>query len=425
MPDFLNDYSPLPHLFVASMLGLIVGIQRGWVKRELEPGFRVAGVRTYTLIALLGALSTWLGELIGFWMLGVAYVSLTIVLVSAYISSQRTKLDMSITSLMASQLTFVFGALAMLEYFTVAAICAVVTTFLLDMKAEMHGLLKKIRDEELDAGLKLLVITLVMLPILPNEGYGPWNALNPYEIWWMVVLVSSISFAGYFAIKIGGATRGVLITGLFAGLSSSTALTLHFSRLARRNPELNRLLAAGILIACATMFPRLWFILYVVNSALAWQLLPILAVMGVFTYIPAFIFWSRQTQVQVAQPSLKQNPLELTSALLFGIILLLILLLSHALRDTFGNQGVYILSALSGLTDVDAISLTLARMSKAADGLTVSAASWGILIAAIANSLVKGGLAWSVGKTGLGGRVLGAMIVVALSGILTVTLVKI
>ncbi|OZG74253.1 hypothetical protein BTA51_04350 [Hahella sp. CCB-MM4] len=420
MPEFLNSYSPLPHFFIASLLGLMVGVQRGWVKRELDPGYRVAGVRTYTLIALLGAISTWLGQLIGFWMLGVSYLCLTIVLVSAYITSQRTRLDMSITSLMASQLTFVFGALAMLEYFTVAAVCAVVTTFLLDMKAEMHGLLKKIRDEELDAGLKLLVMTLVMLPILPNEGYGPWGAINPYEIWWMVVLVSSISFAGYFAIKIGGATRGVLLTGLFAGLSSSTALTLHFSKLARENPELNRLLAAGILIACGTMFPRLWFILYIVNPPLAWALLSPLAVMGVCTYVPAFVFWSRQNQVSVAQPTLKQNPLELSSALLFGIILLIIVLLSHALREAFGDQGIYILSALSGITDVDAISLSLARMSKAAEGITTSTAAWGILIAAIVNSLVKGGLAWSLGKTGLGGRVLGAMIIVALSGVITV-----
>ncbi len=424
MEDLLNDYSPLPQLAVAALLGLMVGIQRGWVKREAEPGFRVAGVRTYTLISLLGAISTWLGGITGYWLLGISYFSLTLVLIAAYISSQRTKLDMSITSLMASLLTFLFGVLAMLEYYTVAAICAVVTTILLDMKTELHGLLKKMRDEELDAGLKLLVMTVVMLPILPNKTYGPWNALNPYEIWWMVVLVSSISFAGYFAIKIGGATRGVLLTGLFAGISSSTALTLHFSRLARRNPDLSRLLAAGILIACGTMFPRLWIILYVVYPELSWKLLPTFAVMAVVTYIPAFWLWSRQISVNVAQPPLKQNPLELSSALFFGLLLLMILVLSHALREAFGDQGVYVLSALSGLTDVDAISLSLARLSRSGDGVGITVATWGVLIATVSNTLVKGGLAWTVGKSPLGMRVTFTMLAVSISGVLAVLLFR-
>ena len=422
MNELLNGYAPLPQLAVATLLGLMVGIQRGWVKREAEPGLRVAGVRTYTLIALLGAVSAWLGGITGYWLLGVSYLSLALILIAAYISSQRTKLDMSITSLMASMLTFLFGVMAMLEYYSVAAVCAVVTTILLDMKTELHGLLKKIRDEELDAGLKLLVMTVVMLPILPNKTYGPWNAFNPYEIWWMVVLVSSISFAGYFAIKIGGATRGVLLTGLFAGISSSTALTLHFAKVARGNPQLNRLLAAGILIACGTMFPRLWLILFVVNPELSWNLLPAFTVMGMVTYIPAFWLWYKQRKVSVAQPQLKQNPLELSAALIFGALLLMIILLSHALREAFGDQGVYVLAALSGLTDVDAISLSLARLSSATQNLSVNAATWGILIATMSNTLVKGGLAWSIGKSPLGTRVTFTLLAVIAAGILTVFL---
>ena len=149
----------------------------------------------------------------------------------------------------AGMLTFALGALASLDYIAVASAVGVATALVLGFKPELHHWLKTISRAELLAMLKLLLISVVLLPVLPDRGFGPWLALNPYEIWWMVVMIAGISFAGYMAVKIAGARKGILFTGLFAGFASSTALTLHYSRLARVDRELTKVLAAGVLIA--------------------------------------------------------------------------------------------------------------------------------------------------------------------------------
>src|SRR5690606_29567134 len=237
---------------------------------------------------------------------------------------------------------------------TLATALAVVTALILDSKQEIHALLGKLQANELDAGFKLLLITVVVLPMLPNRAMGPGGVLNPYEIWWLVVLIASISFVGYFAIRMGGTTKGILFTSLFAGLSSSTALTLHFSRQAREAPTLSPQLAAGILIACGTMFPRILIYCGIINPALLGTLIvPVLA-MALALYVPAAIIWYRNRHgLQVEQPMLKSNPLDLMPALAFGGLLTLILLAGHWLSEWVGDAGIYLLAASSGVADVD------------------------------------------------------------------------
>ncbi|WLQ13694.1 MgtC/SapB family protein [Hahella aquimaris] len=417
MNNLIDAQYPLPHLAVALLLGLTIGIQRGWVNRNEEAGHRVAGVRTFALIALLGGLATWLGEQMGEWVLAAGIIALALILIAAYVTSQKQRLDMSITSLIASMLTFFYGALCVMGEFSVAATMTVVTAIMLDLKPELHGFLKKIRDEELDAGLKLLVMTVVMLPVLPNEGFGPWNAINPYEVWWMIVLISAISFVGYFAVKIGGPSKGILITSLFAGLSSSTALTLHLSRVAKDNQEHAPLLASGVLIACGTMFPRLLLVIYIVHPPLAYVLAPPFALMALCVYAAAFYFWRSHSGIKIEQPNLKQNPLEISSALFFGFLLLFIMLLSNALHEWLGASGVYALSAISGLSDVDAISLSLARLAKEPEKVALLVAAWGIFIAVCSNNLVKAGLAWTIGNRPLGIKVAAALAASGIAGL--------
>ena len=408
LQELMNHDRRLMALGVALLLGALIGIQRGWKDREREAGERVAGVRTHTLTALMGGLGAILAEHLGQWVLASLLVSLALIGAVAYRRRTEAFRDYSITGLIGLILTFLFGALAAMGELEIAASSAVVTALLLDNKAEIHSLLNKLRSHELEAGLKLLLISVVVLPLLPDRGFGPGQAINPFQVWWMVVLIASISFIGYFAIRVGGAQRGILFIGLFAGLTASTPLTLHFSRLSRNEPELAPLLAAGILFACGTMFPRILLLCGILNPSLVPPLaLPALLMMTLL-YVPALLIWYRHRRIAIEQPTTHQNPLELGTAIGFGAVLMVVMLLSQLLRTWFGDAGIYLLAAASGLADVDAVTLSLTQMSGAQLALgTVVAA---IIIAASVNSLVKATMASVLGDRRLAWRVAAPMV---------------
>ncbi|WP_343290923.1 MgtC/SapB family protein [Vibrio harveyi] len=412
--EFVSGEHLIWNLFVALLLGAIVGTQRGWVMRNSVEGSRVAGIRTFSLVGLLGGLVGILANLYTPLLLGFALIALVILACIAFVIQQRKSEDISITGVVSLVITFVLGSLAVSGEPVLAAAAAVITAVVLDNKRELHQALQRLQEYELDAALRLLLISIVLLPLLPNQAYGPWNALNPYEIWWMVVLIASISFVGYFAIKIGGAKRGILFTSVFAGLSSSTALTLQFSHLSREQSSISPLLASGILLSCGTMFPRLLIVLSVINPQLVTLLWPIVMIMMIALYFPAWWIWRRSEVGKVEQSNKQTNPLALQSALFFGVVLAVIMLLSHALSDLFGNAGVLILSALSGITDVDAISLALGRHST--QTLSVETAALGILIAASVNTVVKMGMVVAIGDKALWRRVAPVMVGCVLSG---------
>ncbi|AIV06179.1 MULTISPECIES: MgtC/SapB family protein [Vibrio harveyi group] len=412
--EFVSGEHLIWNLFVALLLGAIVGTQRGWVMRNSVEGSRVAGIRTFSLVGLLGGLVGILANLYTPLLLGFALIALVILACIAFVIQQRKSEDISITGVVSLVITFVLGSLAVSGEPVLAAAAAVITAVVLDNKRELHQALQRLQEYELDAALRLLLISIVLLPLLPNQAYGPWNALNPYEIWWMVVLIASISFVGYFAIKIGGAKRGILFTSVFAGLSSSTALTLQFSHLSREQSSISPLLASGILLSCGTMFPRLLIVLSVINPQLVTLLWPIVMIMMIALYFPAWWIWRRSEVGKVEQSNKQTNPLALQSALFFGVVLAVIMLLSHALSDLFGNAGVLILSALSGITDVDAISLALGRQST--QTLSVETAALGILIAASVNTVVKMGMVVAIGDKALWRRVAPVMVGCVLSG---------
>ena len=407
----------LYYLCVALALGLLIGLERGWKQREEQEGQRVAGVRTYGLIGLLGGTSALLAEQLGPLVMGLMLAGLTVALTAVYIvNASQDEADVGITSLVAGLLTFVFGALAGFGEVAIAGASAVITTLLLGYKPLLHHWVSALKGKELRAGLKLLLISVVLLPILPNQGYGPWQALNPYEIWWMVVLVASISFVGYFAIKFGGAHKGTLFTGLFGGLASSTALTLHFSREARANTALAPMLATGILLACGTMFPRMLLIAVVLNVQLFQPLLLPALLMAMLIYVPALFYWWSIRHKKFDTASTLSNPLEIKTAISFGALLALVMLLGKALQAWLGEAGVLMLATASGVADVDAITLSLARMSQ--DELAARVAVMGIVIAAAVNSLVKGGMATVIGGREVGLRVGVPLLMSVVAGLL-------
>lgn len=399
--QFLENNQTTLRLAVALLLGAIIGLERGWEARDQKSGERIAGIRTFALIGLLGGVAAVLTREVTEWAFPVLLISVVAMSIAGYNERLAHIRNFSITGMIGMLLTFCFGAIAVAVDPVMAAAAAVITAIVLDSKQEIHGWVNRLKEHELDAGLKLLLISVVMLPLLPNQPFGPGGALNPREIWWMVVMIASISFVGYFAMKLAGTRKGILFTSLFAGLSSSTALTLHFSRQSARNPELSGQLAAGILIACGTMFPRILAYCFVINRDLMPSLICPVLVMTALLYIPAGLIWKHYGDHQtVSSPPLNQNPLDLTSALVFGALLTAILLLGEFLTTWLGDTGIYVLAASSGIADVDAITLSLTRMST--DQLAMNTAVIGIVIAAATNNMVKAVMAWVIGQRQMG-----------------------
>ncbi|HED34480.1 MAG TPA: DUF4010 domain-containing protein [Gammaproteobacteria bacterium] len=413
----LADAEQIILLGIAISIGLLIGIERGWKSRDAKEGERTAGLRTYALIALLGCVAGLLSKHPGGSAFGFVFLGFTIAVIIAYVIQWRTSGNTSITSLIAMLLTFVSGTMVALGQASLAASIAVIMTILLRFKSVMHGWLRKLGQQELHAALQLLLISVVLLPVLPDRGYGPWLALNPYEIWWMVVLISGISFVGYFTMKIAGSEKGVILTALAAGMASSTALTLHFSHLYQKQPQMKNLLASGILVACGTMFPRVVLVSSLVNPSLFSVLLVPMLIMTLLTLFSAAVIWRKNGDQSTGEFSHLINPLELKPALLFGLLLVFVILLGKTAIYYFGEEGILFLAFVSGIADVDPVNLTLSRMSLSE--LSIDVVVSGIVIASSTNTLVKAGLAVFVGGFDLGIRVFIPLLIAAVAGLLS------
>ncbi|SME91702.1 Uncharacterized membrane protein, DUF4010 family [Tistlia consotensis] len=418
------DLDSLSRLAVALAAGLLIGLERGWHARALAEGERVAGFRTFGLIGLLGGLASLLGQSQGLPVLAAGFLALGAVLAAGYWRGTAASHDLSATSAVAALVTFGLGAAAGEGELEVAGAGAVIVALLLGTKPQLHRLVERLEQAELLAVLKLLLMSVVLLPVLPDRGLGPWNALNPYRIWWMVVLIAGLSSIGYFAIRLAGPRRGILLTGLLGGLASSTATTVTLARRAApaarpampgRPDGQARLIAAGILLACAVMFPRMLLVAAVIAPALLPVLAVPLAVAGVVAAAVGLWAAGREpAEGPSAAAGLKpENPFEFGTALKFGLLLAGILLLTAALRRWIGDEALYLIAAVSGLADVDAVTLSFSAL--VADGRTPALLAGGaILLVGAVNTLVKAafGIALSRGRLtawlagGLGGALL-------------------
>lgn len=399
-------------------IGLLIGLERGWQGRELAEGRRVAGFRTCAIVALLGAAASLLSETFAT-VLPLAALALAIGLLLAvgYWREIRDGDDLSVTTAVAVLIAFTLGALAGSGMMAAAAATAVVVTLLLGLKPELHGFLRRLDRTELLAALRLLLISVVILPVLPDRGFGPFEALNPYKLWWLVVLIAGLSFAGYLAMTLAGAKRGILLTGLLGGLASSTAVTVNLARLAKEQPAAHRMLAGGIVAAGVVMFLRLLVVIGV--------LAPSAIVLPLAAFAPAIVagglvaLWlTRRAKPLGGDESARltpRNPLNLRAALQFGALLAVLSLLSRAVQDWAGTAGLYALAALSGVADVDAITLSVLSGSgewQAGDRI----AGIAIAIAAAVNTAVKAVLALAIGGRPLGIDVLAGLGVALAAG---------
>lgn len=394
-------------LGVALAIGLLLGLERGWEGRDLAEGERIAGFRTFGLIGLFGGLAATLSAEIGYLIVVAGLLAVAIAFGISQWHELKRDPDLSITTHVAALIAFGLGALAGTGRMFAAVSVAIVVALLLGVKPEMHRFLQRIERSELLATLRLLLISVVILPILPNRTLDPWHALNPYQLWWMVVLVAGISYVGYFATRLIGERKGVLVTAVLGGLVSSTATVLSLSRRAREQPKNANLFVSGMLAATATMFPRTLLIASVVAPAL----LPVLAAPLLSAAVAAAIASAMTARVK-AHPEPSQsavtphaNPLDLKTALQFAVVLAIVMVLSRALKAWAGDPGLFALSAISGLVDVDAVTLSLASMVGGSDTTTLVAMT-SIVIASVVNTLVKPAIAMAVAGWAVGIRLL-------------------
>lgn len=390
-------------LAVALAIGLLIGIERGWKARELAPGERVAGVRTFGVTGFLGGLAAILTLETSAATLAAILIGLTGMLaLNHWFALKQGDADFGSTTLVAALATFGLGAMAGFGALAVAGAGAVVLAVVLSVKKELHGFVARLDQSEILAGLELLAISVVLLPVLPDASYGPLDAINPYQIWWMVVLIAGLSFFGYVAIRAAGTAHGVMLTGLIGGFASSTVTALNMGRMARQptdgegEADRDALLAAGACAAMATMFPRVVVIVAAIapttGLALAWALVPAcLALLG-----NVALRWRRAATVSGGASVQQRKPFELRVALEFAVILTAIMFAVEAARVWLGDSGLFVLAFLAGLFDVDAISLSYAQM--ATDGTVAPAVVVvALCLGVLANMLVKPFLVVSLG----------------------------
>jgi uncharacterized membrane protein (DUF4010 family) len=378
---------------MALLIGLLIGLERQHSQTGDEPLY--AGVRTFPVVALIGYVSGLLTRAGHIWVLPMALAGVSGIIVTAYAHKLRGTHKGSTTEFVGI-LTFILGALAALDYMVPAATFAVVTTLLLSFKAPLHRLAERLREEELYAILKFGTVTAIVLPLLPNRAFGPFQVLNPRLIWWMVVLISALSMVGYVLMHLLGVRHGVAIAGFLGGLVSSTAATVGLSKDAREaESSLARYFVLGIVLACTIMFLRVLLLVAVINRELGGALLlPIILPFAVGIVSAAFL-WKRPREDAEVTIRIK-NPMELGSAIEFALLFALILFMSRAADYYFGSSGVYATAVVAGLADVDAFTVSAANLARE-NILTQATAASSILLAGTANTAVKAAIAMVMG----------------------------
>jgi len=372
-------------------IGLLIGMER---ERRVDSA---AGLRTYALVCMLGCLFALLTEKTGGpWALIAGLVVVALAMVASNFSSRQEEQYRGFTSEAAIIVTYGLGAAVWFGYSTLAVMIAITTTILLYFKAELRRISERMTAKDINSMLQFAVLSLVILPILPNADFGPYNAINPRQVWWMVVLISGLALGGYMALRMIGARHGATLLGIFGGLASSTATTMMFSRHANSHADLVRMSALVILIANVMVMIRLGL----VSGVVAPQLIVPIATVFACGILPGVVMalygWKILSAAgDLPMPEVK-NPTELRTAISFGLLYGIVLLASAWLQDIAGNKGLYIVAIASGLTDADASVLSTLRLFNL-ELVSQGEAVIAVTLALGANLLFKIGLVMSIG----------------------------
>ncbi len=386
------ELASLPRYVVAMAIGLLMGLER-----ERNPAAK-AGLRTFALTALLGALAAHLAAALGAsWLIAAGLLLVGGMMIAAYLHApQQADGDPGTTTVAALMLCYGLGVLVWHDEIQLAVMLGITATLLLYFKPELRGISEHLTRRDLLSVLQFAVLSLIILPLLPNRNYGPYGAINPYQIWWMVVLIAGVGLAGYAALRLVGQQRGAAVLGLLGGLVSSTATTLAFSRHARASREMLPVAVIVIVLANLVVLVRLGVLAAVVAPTVLPQLLPVL-VGGLIAGGLGAAYGVRRLQPHGELPPLAMgNPTELRPALGFGLMYGVVLLAAAWLSDWMGPRGLYTVALISGLTDVDAITLSSLRLHNL-DKLSVAVVVNVIVLALLANLVFKSILTFTIG----------------------------
>jgi len=395
------DLEAVWNFATALLIGAMLGIERERHRREHDEQ-TIGGLRTFILFAMIGALGGWLTLVLDSpWILAASLLATVAPVLAGYVISARSQPDaLGLTTELAAVAACLLGAMTTLGYRELAVGLGVAVAAVLAYKQPLHGIVYRLDREDVYAGLRLLIATFIVLPLLPDQPVDPWGALRPRSLWMLVLLISSLSLVGYVATRLLGAGRGIPLTGLTGGLVSSTAVTLAFSRQSREPAYAGAVpaLASGILLAWSVMFVRVLVEVLVVNRAL----LPSLALpFGAMAAVSAGAAWwmrRRGALGATAQDVPLRNPFSLTSAMKFAAFFALVLLVVKLVQSYAAGRGLYFVAALAGTTDVDAITLSMAQYARSG---SAAVAVQAITIAALANTIVKSGMVLSLGGPAL------------------------
>ena len=386
----INAFYILEIYLLSALLGALMGLER-----ERKPT-KIAGLRTFTLVTLFGCLCGHIAAVsASAWMVPVGVGAVTLQTVIMQLQRVREDEALGFTTGVALLIAYGIGVLVAQKMTEAAVALSLATTAILYFKPQMHAFSRRLSAPDIHAILQFVLIAFVILPVLPDRGYGPYAALNPYNIWLMVVMISALNLAGYVTVKFVGRRWSGPVLGILGGLVSSTATTLSFSRHARRHPSFSLTAAIVVSLASAIVLIRMAVLIGVVHFPLLKTLAGPFAAMFICAIIPITVVWKKSADEQAPLPETR-NPAELKQALLFGFLYALVLLAVSAAKDIWGNSGVYAVSFLSGLTDVDAITLSNAHLVQTGT-LEAGKAGISILIAFTANMLFKFSMVAAVG----------------------------
>jgi uncharacterized membrane protein (DUF4010 family) len=398
-------------LGIALGLGLLVGLQRE------RAGSRLAGFRTFPLVTVLGALCALLGEQFGGWVVGIGLAALAIVIVVGNLPVLKTDEEpQGVTTEVAMLVMFLVGASVVAGHAAIAIAVGGSVAVLLHLKPQMHALAAKIGDQDFKAIMQFALISLVILPVLPNRAYGPFQVWNPFKIWLMVVLIVGISLGGYVIYKFVGPRAGLIANGILGGLISSTATTVSIARRSKHSPPTSGQAAFVILAASAIVFVRVAVLVGVTAPTFLRTAGGPLA--GMFVTTAALGWWNwRRVRGETAALLEQENPSELKPAILFALLYAGVLLAVGAVRQFFGEGGLYAVALLSGLTDMDAITLSIAQLVHSEQ--IAPDTGWRlILVAAMSNLVFKTGIVAVLGDRQLLGRIAVSFCVAVAVGLL-------
>ena len=417
----MDATTEISRLGVALLIGLLIGLDRERAEaRKAREVF--GGIRTFPLIALAGCVPVLLLGVVGPWLLIVVFMAVAGIELLAY---QKAAAEgyVGATTEAAGLATFLLGAVAGAGYLLLAGAGGIVVAVLLVAKPRLEAFSLALTPEELAAVLELAVITVIVLPLLPNRGYGPWGVLNPRDIWMVVVLVAGLSFAGFIAVRVVGEKRGLAITGAIGGLVSSTAVTVAMADRSKESAALERPAAASAVLASTVMAARVAVLAGAVNTGILSRLMPTVLAMMLVGSLAAWRLARGGAKESIAAGERIRNPFSLRAAATFAVIYGIILVAVHAANVYLGSGGMYAAAALASVADVDAVTIAFTRLGAASAAWRSPAAA--VAVAMVMNTLVKLALAWFRGAGGFRrylATALGAMAVVGAAAGLVVYL---